>query len=92
LGYALAVAGKRDEALKIVRRLDELSKQRYVSPYHTAVVYAGLGEKERALDLLEKARNERFNWMPFLQVEPLFDALRGEPKFNELAGSVDPAR
>ncbi|MDX6692545.1 MAG: eukaryotic-like serine/threonine-protein kinase [Blastocatellia bacterium] len=92
LGHALALAGKRDEALKIVKRLDELAKQHYVSPYHTAVVYAGLGEKERALNLLEKARNERFNWMPFLQVEPLFDALRGEPKFNELAGSVDPAR
>jgi eukaryotic-like serine/threonine-protein kinase len=92
LGHAFALAGKRDEALKIVKRLDELSKQRYVSPYHTAVVYAGLGEKERALALLEKARDERFNWMPFIQVEPLFDALRDEPKFTELARSVGPAR
>jgi serine/threonine protein kinase/Flp pilus assembly protein TadD len=88
LGHAYAVSGKRAEAEKIIKRLEELSKQHYVSPYHTAVIYAGLGERAQALAWLEKARDERFNWMPFIQVDPLFDSIRSEPKFAELVRSI----
>ncbi|HEX8137031.1 MAG TPA: protein kinase [Pyrinomonadaceae bacterium] len=88
LGHAYALAGKRSEAEKIVKRLEELSKQHYVSPYHTAVIYAGLGERAQALAWLEKARDERFNWMPFIQVDPVFDSLRSDPKFADLMRSL----
>jgi eukaryotic-like serine/threonine-protein kinase len=88
LGHAYALAGKKAEAQKIIKRLEELSKQHYVSPYHTAVIYAGLGEREQALTWLEKARDERFNWMPFIQVDPPFDSLRSEPRFTELLRSI----
>ena len=88
LGHAYALAGKKAEALKIVQRLEELSRQHYVSPYHTAVIYAGLGEKEQAIAWLEKARDERFNWIPFIQVDPIFDNLHSEPRFADILRSI----
>ena len=59
LGQAYARAGKTDEARDVLLRLEEMSRQRYVSPYHIAYVYTGLGEYDRALDLLERAYEER---------------------------------
>jgi len=88
LGHAQARAGRRAEAEKIIDRLHELSKQQYVSPFQTAVIYAGMDERKQALDLLEKARDERFNWMPFIKVDPVLKNLRSEPRFVELAKSL----
>ena len=84
LGYAYAVSGQKAQALQVVGQLNELGKQRYVSPYHLAVVYTGLGDRPQALDYLEKATDERFNWLVFLKVEPLFDSLRSEPRFSAM--------
>jgi len=88
LGHAQALAGRRAEAEKIIDRIEELSKQQYVSPFQTAVIYAGMDERKRALDLLEKARDERFNWIPFIKVDPVLKNLRSEPRFVELAKSL----
>lgn len=90
LGHAFALSGKQSEALNVIKKLADLSKQSYVSPYHTAVIYAGLGDKTQALVWLEKARDERFNWIPFIQVDPLFDNLRSEPRFAALVQSLKP--
>ena len=49
----------KDEALRILDRLDGLSKDRYVGPIFRALVWTGLGEKNRALEYLEKAYEER---------------------------------
>jgi len=68
--------------------LQELSKQQYVSPFQTAVIYAGLDNRKLALDWLEKSRDERYNWLPFLQVEPVLKNLRSEPRFIELSKSL----
>jgi serine/threonine-protein kinase len=88
LGHAQAASGRKPEALKILDRLNELSKKQYVSPYHSAVIYAGLDEKQRAIEWLEKARDERFNWVPFIQVDPLFDGIRSDPRFREILKSL----
>jgi serine/threonine-protein kinase len=88
LGHAQARAGKKNEAERVIARLQELSKQQYVSPYQTAVIYAGLDNRKMALDWLEKSRDERFNWLPFLEVDPVFKSLRSEPRFIELAKSL----
>ena len=88
LGHAFALSGKKAEALNVIKKLEDLSKQHYVSPYHTAVIYAGLGDKTQALAWLEKARDERFNWIPFIQVDPLFDNLRSDPRFADLVKSI----
>lgn len=88
LGHAQGLAGKKSEAEKIISRLEELSQQQYVSPYQTAVVYAGLDERKLALDWLEKSREERFNWLPFVRVDPVFKNLRSEERFLALAQSL----
>ena len=88
LGHAQGLAGKKSDAEKIISRLQELSKQQYVSPFQTAVIYAGMNERKLALDWLEKSREERFNWLPFVQVDPVFKNLRSEERFLELSKSL----
>jgi len=88
LGHAEGMAGKRGDAEKVLARLQELSKQQYVSPFQTAVVYAGLNKPKPALDWLEKSRRERFNWLPSIQVDPVLKNLRSEARFVELAKSL----
>jgi tetratricopeptide (TPR) repeat protein len=88
LGHAQGLAGKKADAEKIISRLQELSKQRYVSPFQTAVVYAGIDERKLALDWLEKSQQERFNWLPFVQIDPVFKNLRSEARFQELSKSL----
>ena len=88
LGHAHAVSGQAQQAREVLAQLKELSGRRYVSPYYLAVVHAGLGEKEQALEHLEKASQERFNWLAFLKVEPQFAALRAEPRFSALVQRI----
>src|SRR5690349_16631673 len=88
LGHAQGRAGKRADAEKVIERLRELSKQQYVSPFQTAVIYAGMDERKLAIEWLEKSRDERFNWMPFINVDPVLKNLRSEPRFIELAKSL----
>ena len=59
LGYAYAVSGRRAEAQNVLTRLNELSKQKYVSPAFIAIVYAGLGDKDKAFESLQKAYDDR---------------------------------
>jgi tetratricopeptide (TPR) repeat protein len=88
LGHAQAMAGKRSDAEKVLMRLQELSKQQYVSPFQSAVVYAGLNDRELALDWLEKSHDERFNWLPFIKIDPVFKNLRSEARFIELSKTL----
>ncbi|MGH9861972.1 MAG: protein kinase domain-containing protein [Candidatus Acidiferrales bacterium] len=84
LANAYGVAGQREMALKVLGDLNKLAQRRYVSPYDFALVYAGLGDKEKALDWLEKAYEERDDRLPNLQVHPRLDSLRSEPRFRRL--------
>jgi TolB-like protein/DNA-binding winged helix-turn-helix (wHTH) protein/Flp pilus assembly protein TadD len=88
LGHAYARSGKRDKALKVLDELREMSGQGYISPYSFAVVYAGLGDKEQTFAWLEKAYQDRSSFLIWLKVEPLFDSLRSEPRFQDLLRRV----
>jgi tetratricopeptide (TPR) repeat protein len=88
LGHSQALAGKKGDAEKIIARLEELSKQQYVSPFQTAVIYAGLDDRKLALDWLERSHEERFNWLPFIQIDPVFKNLRSEARFVELSKTL----
>ena len=88
MGYDYAVSGRRAESEQILRDLDELSKQKYVPPYHIAVVYAGLGDKNQAFDWLEKAYQDRNQFMNLLKAEPNFDSLRSDQRFQDLVRRV----
>ena len=89
LGYVYAVSGERRQALEQIELLQKLSQNRYVSPYYAAIVYAGLNEKNKALDELEKAREKRFNALVFLQVEPIFADLQSEMRFKRIVETLN---
>jgi len=83
-GYALAKSGKTAEARVVLDELLKLSETHYVPPYHFALIYNGLGEREKALDYLEKGFAEKDVRIVFLKVEPKWNNLRSEPRFIDL--------
>jgi TolB-like protein/Tfp pilus assembly protein PilF len=89
LGQAYARNGQKDEAQKVLLRLNEEAKSRYVAPYSTALVYLGLGDKERALDELERAyQRGDTNYLFVIRVDPMLDDLRGHPRFDALVQKI----
>lgn len=84
LGMEYALMGRRNDALKIIAMMNELSKQQYVSPYDLAVVYTALGDKDQAFARLEKAREDQSEWMGWLRFDARFDSLRSDPRFADL--------
>jgi tetratricopeptide (TPR) repeat protein len=88
LGHGYASAGKGDEARAVLAKLDALSKRSYVSPYDRAIVHVGLQESNEAFIWLQKAFEERSVWMGYLKVEPQFDSLRSDHRFDELLRRV----
>jgi TolB-like protein/DNA-binding winged helix-turn-helix (wHTH) protein/Tfp pilus assembly protein PilF len=88
LGLAYALAGNRIEALKLLTQLNDQSKQRHISPFNLAVIYGGLGDKDRALDWLEKAYEERSPSLNLLKLSPAFTSLHGDPRFVAMVHSL----
>jgi tetratricopeptide (TPR) repeat protein len=88
LGHAYAVSGQRAEARKQLKKLDELATRRYVSSFPRALIYAGLGENDRALQWLERAFQEHASGMHKLKVDPRLDPLRGDKRFSDLLRRV----
>jgi serine/threonine-protein kinase len=84
LGRTLALAGRRSEALEILRELTEVAGKEYVSPVVFTEIYIGLGDNDEAIDWLEKAYEERSAYMALLKVYQRFKALRSEPRFQDL--------
>ncbi len=82
--YALAKWGKLSEARAVLNELLKSSTETYVPPYNIALAYNAVGERERALDYLEKGFSERDVRMVFLKVEAQWDNLRSEPRFFDL--------
>jgi hypothetical protein len=89
LGYVLAVAGHRSEAMKILEELLTQAKQRYVQSQEISGIYTGLGDKDKAFEFLEKAYEEKTaGSILLLKVAPWLDPLRSDPRFIELLGKV----
>jgi TolB-like protein/DNA-binding winged helix-turn-helix (wHTH) protein/Tfp pilus assembly protein PilF len=89
LATAYARSGNKEEAEKLLADLISESKKQYVSPYYFALVYVGLGRRDKAIDLLEKAYADRSNGLVFLKVEPALDDLRSDPRFVALQQKLD---
>jgi TolB-like protein/Tfp pilus assembly protein PilF len=98
IGRAEASTGRQNEAREILAQLIEMAKTRYVSGYGFAVIHLALGEKDQALDWLEKDARERNGFeINFIKVDPYLDPLRGDPRFEALvskilSGSVEQTR
>ena len=88
LGHVYATMGKRAEAQEILTKLQEISKQRYFSPYWIAVVYAGLGDNDQAFHYFETAFEDRYFLMIWINSDPRLDNLRSDPRFADLVRRV----
>ena len=84
LGHAYALAGREPEAREVLEKMYRLAERWHVPPVQIAFVHVGLGEKQQALDLLERAYAQRSWELVFMQVEPWLDDLREEPRFIRL--------
>ncbi|MDQ2974275.1 MAG: tetratricopeptide repeat protein [Acidobacteriota bacterium] len=84
IAYVMAVSGKRSEALAGLTELQERAKRQYVPPYDIALIYVGLGEKDKAFAWLEKAYNDHSTEMIYFKVEPLLAPLRSDSRYQDL--------
>jgi len=90
LGHAQALAGNRDAALKILQQL--AVSPRYVPDYSVGLVYLGFGEKKQAMDWFEKSFAKRQPDLNTIRFDPLLKSLHGDPRFEQLAEKILPAR
>jgi serine/threonine-protein kinase len=84
LGLWLGRSGQREEAAKVLGELKQEAAQAYVQPYTFALIYIGLGDKEEALNWLEKQMSDRSETANAYGVVPELDGLRSEPRFKEM--------
>ena len=84
LGFLYASMGRLEEARGVAETLKKRSPQHYVDPYGVAIVYAGLGDHDQTIAWLEKGWQERSCFMPQLKVEPFFDCMRADSRFQEM--------
>lgn len=83
-GCVLASAGRTEEAGRVRDELLALARERYISPAGIAVLYLGLKDARSALDWLERAWEEHDVMLVDLAIDPLYDSLRGFPRFGKL--------
>jgi len=88
LGYAYALAGKRPEAEEMLAHLRDLSRKRFVSSLYFAAIYNGLADKDKAFEYLERARQERSEYLVYLQQDPWSDSLQSDPRFEQVMRQV----
>ena len=88
LGYVHAHLGQPDTARRIIGELTTVSGQRYTPALAFALVHLGLGERDQAIDWLEKAYEERYNRLAYLRREPVWDPLRRDPRFQDLVRRI----
>lgn len=88
LGYSLARVGQGASARKLLERLRHPSPNQYVPPFSVALVYLGLGERDHAIDWLEKAFDDRSTLMAYAYTDPLLDPVRSDARFRHLVQRI----
>ncbi len=84
LAHAYAAAGQEAAAREVLDRLLARAKSQYVSPYEIAVIYAGLGDRDRAFEWLDKAFEDRSSLLVYWRMDPRIWSLRSDPRFPAL--------
>lgn len=92
LGFAYAVGGHPEKARQLVHELVRESERRYVPAYQIALIWTGLGERELAFQWLSKGIKGHDVWMPVLKIEPAFDPLRSDPRYELLLKEMQLAK
>lgn len=88
LGYVLGRVGRRRDAEEVLRELESRARDGYVSPVAFATIHLGLEDWDRAFAWMERAFDERRGWLPYLNVNPIFDPLRADARFVDLVRRV----
>jgi Flp pilus assembly protein TadD len=88
VGYVYAKAGRKEQARRVLRELQGMSRKRYIPSFDIAVIYAGLSENDKAFSFLEKAYREHAGQLVWLNVNPALDSLRSDPRFADLVRRV----
>jgi eukaryotic-like serine/threonine-protein kinase len=84
LGHAYAVGGKKQQTKEVLAKLKDIEEHGYVSAFDMAIIYTGAGDKEKALQWLQKAFEERSSFLIYSRWEPRLDPLRSDPRFQDL--------
>ncbi len=84
LARVFGLMDEREEAMNILGEFEELSKTQYVSPVNIAKIHCGFGDKEKVIDQLEKACEERSVKLPWFILDPALDDLRSDPRHKDL--------
>jgi tetratricopeptide (TPR) repeat protein len=84
IGYTYATSGRKYEAQKVLDELLKMSQRHYVEPYFLALIYTALDENDPAFAWLERGYEEHFSTMGALKLDPMFDSLRDDPRFENL--------
>ena len=87
-GYALAMAGRRADAVAMLRRLEQSGRTRYIDPEAPAMVALALGDTAQAMDWLHRGRDERSFYLPFLAADPVFVPLHRNAQFRQLVRAI----
>ena len=84
LGYAYAVAGRRQDALKVIEDMEELSRHRFVPSVYVGFVHVGLGDIDSYFRCAEKSLADRSLDLAFLRCSPLMAPVRADPRYRQL--------
>jgi tetratricopeptide (TPR) repeat protein len=84
LGHVYAITGKKSDAQTVIDELKQRSEQEYVAANSIALIYAGLGEKDQAFAWLDKGYEQRAFQMQWIKIEPRWDSIRSDPRFQDL--------
>ncbi len=84
IAYVLAVSGKQSDARAILSELTERSARQYIPPYDIALIYTGLGDKDRAFEWFERAYTDHSTEMIYFKVEPLLSSLRSDARYQNI--------
>lgn len=84
----LAADGQNESAKRKVSELEHLGEERFVSPYQLALAYSYLRDHEKAIECLSKARTLNESWLNWMGVEPVFDFIRSDKRFDEILESI----
>jgi eukaryotic-like serine/threonine-protein kinase len=83
LAHVLALSGRRREAEVLVAELEARARERYVTPVALCIAHLGLGNVDQVFHWLERAYQDRRGWLTYMKVDPIFDPVRGDPRFEE---------
>ncbi|MCW9097532.1 MAG: hypothetical protein OQJ93_09090, partial [Ignavibacteriaceae bacterium] len=89
LAYTYAIAGKKDEAIKILQEFTERSKTEDIASFNYVPIYIGLKDYDKVFALLNKSYEEKYGLLLYLKVDHMFEDLKSDPRYEELVEKID---